>query len=135
MVTVAYHTDWEAAHQLPNHSGKCRNLHGHRYELTVEVQGSVQGADGTSSEGMVMDYKDIKAAVTPMVEEFFDHHYINDTLGIITTCELQALWIFHHLREAAGLAVSCVVLKETANTYTRVTAEDYAFELIRGWLR
>ena len=29
---------FEAAHRLPKHPGKCRDLHGHSYELVVTVE-------------------------------------------------------------------------------------------------
>ena len=32
---------FEAAHQLPWHPGKCRELHGHGYRLEVTVEGPV----------------------------------------------------------------------------------------------
>jgi 6-pyruvoyltetrahydropterin/6-carboxytetrahydropterin synthase len=32
---------FDSAHQLPNHDGKCRHLHGHTYRTEVELWGPV----------------------------------------------------------------------------------------------
>ena len=45
--------EFEAAHRLPNHPGKCRELHGHSYGLFVKVDRPV---DDTS--GMAIDFSD-----------------------------------------------------------------------------
>ncbi len=34
---LQYRFHFDAAHQLPNYSGKCANLHGHRWEVEVVV--------------------------------------------------------------------------------------------------
>lgn len=46
---------FEAAHRLQNHDGKCRNLHGHSYQVDVEVHCDILNTHGPS-EGMVMDF-------------------------------------------------------------------------------
>lgn len=72
---------FEASHQLPNHDGKCRQLHGHSWKLIVEVTGYVQASlpvDGRQpypKEGMVWDYSDIKRIVQPIVDQL-DHHHL-----------------------------------------------------------
>ena len=45
---------FEAAHQLPWHSGKCRNSHGHRYRLEVPVEGPI------GPNGMVLDFVEVQ---------------------------------------------------------------------------
>jgi 6-pyruvoyltetrahydropterin/6-carboxytetrahydropterin synthase len=45
-----------------------------------------------------MDYADISALVSPLVERYLDHHYLNDTLGIENpTSEEIARWIYYQL--------------------------------------
>lgn len=58
---------WEMAHRLQCHKGKCFNLHGHSYKMTVEFEGSVD-----SKTGMVLDYFEVKDIVAPIVNEL-DH--------------------------------------------------------------
>lgn len=57
---------WDAAHRLPRHDGLCRNLHGHSYRMTVEMEGP------PDEHGIVIDFREIKALVKPLVEAW-DH--------------------------------------------------------------
>ena len=43
IMTIGSTFTFEAAHKLPNEEvyGKCKKLHGHRYELTVIVKGDM----------------------------------------------------------------------------------------------
>ena len=56
-----------AAHWIPNHPGKCKNLHGHNYVLLVSVEGVVH-----PDTGMVVDFGDVKDAIRETVFEW-DH--------------------------------------------------------------
>lgn len=72
---VAKDFKWEAAHRLPWHKGKCKHLHGHSYRMTVELEGN------TNSDGLVIDFNDIKSMIEPHILEL-DHTTLiseNDT--------------------------------------------------------
>ncbi len=60
---------WEMGHRLPFHKGKCKNLHGHSYKITVELEGD------TDENGMVIDYYDVKELIAPIIEEL-DHSFM-----------------------------------------------------------
>lgn len=62
MTRITRHYRFEAAHRLPHHAGKCRRLHGHSYEVVVELDGEPRPVDGASDEGMVLDFGDLDAA-------------------------------------------------------------------------
>jgi 6-pyruvoyltetrahydropterin/6-carboxytetrahydropterin synthase len=70
---------FEAAHQLPNHNGKCARLHGHSYSVELVLEGEVRPADGSPSEGMVMDFGHVSAAWRGLHERL-DHRNLNDEL-------------------------------------------------------
>jgi len=90
--------DFEAAHRLPRHPGKCRDLHGHSYELLVSVD---RGVDPQS--GLAIDFSDLKAVVRRVVVDRLDHKYVNDLLDN-PTAENMAVWIWNELRpELPGL--------------------------------
>ena len=61
---------FEASHVLPHHKGKCSNLHGHSWKLTVYVRGPVD-----TETGMVVDYGDIKSSIQPIIDEL-DHAHL-----------------------------------------------------------
>lgn len=58
--TVTKRYEWDMAHRLPQHEGKCRRLHGHRYVAEIDFTGQVHSNHAGSSSGMVVDFGDIK---------------------------------------------------------------------------
>ena len=105
---------FEAAHQLPWHDGKCRNLHGHSYRLEVTVSGPI------GPQGIVVDFAEIKRVVERDVIEAYDHRYLNDLLDN-PTAELIAAEIWKTV-EAADLPVTRIRLWETPDSYVEVTS-------------
>jgi len=86
---------FDAAHDLPHfpEGHKCRNLHGHTYQVEVVLEGEVDPA-----VGYFMDYGELKKAIAP-VEARLDHHYLNDIPGLaISTAENLAKWIYDELK-------------------------------------
>lgn len=68
--------EFDAGHRVPDHASKCCNVHGHRYKVEVTVDGDVQPADGRSDGGMVVDFGELKQALTVRVHDLFDHAFI-----------------------------------------------------------
>jgi 6-pyruvoyltetrahydropterin/6-carboxytetrahydropterin synthase len=66
---IAKEFHWEMGHRLPEHFGKCKNIHGHSYRMIVELEGSL------NENGMIMDYYDLKKIVNPVVEKL-DHAFM-----------------------------------------------------------
>jgi len=119
---------FEAAHKLPNHDGKCANLHGHSWIGWVEVQGEVLSHRGPK-EGMLLDYSDIKAVLSPLVEEHLDHHYLNDTLPFeAPTSEEVARWVYNQLSgKLPGLVA--VEIEETCTSSCRFQLQTDTFDV------
>lgn len=91
--------DFQAAHVLPGHPGKCKNLHGHSYRLIVSVDRPID--PGT---GMAIDFGDLKAIVKREVVDVLDHRYVNDLIDN-PTAEVMAEWTWRKLAPALpGLA-------------------------------
>ena len=83
--------DFEAAHELPNHPGKCRELHGHSYRLVVTVDRPVDPVSG-----IAIDFADLKRIVVDEAVSRLDHKYVNDLLDN-PTAEVMAAWIWNRL--------------------------------------
>jgi len=81
-----------AAHNLTSYHGKCEELHGHNYKLDVSIKGI------PDKEGMVIDYKKIKAVVEEHVIDKLDHTYLNDVLGFSPTSENILLWVEEQIK-------------------------------------
>lgn len=106
---------FEASHHLPNHRGKCRRQHGHSYRLQISLRGPIIEAPGQSSDGMVMDFDDLKGIVNttiiehlsdavargpeagPIEQGGMDHNNLNTLTGIRTTAENLVHWIWDAL--------------------------------------
>ena len=73
-ITKIFH--FEAAHALNGYDGKCRNIHGHSYELQVTVKGMPLNEPGNPKNGMVIDFHDLKTIVNQEVIEKLDHALI-----------------------------------------------------------
>lgn len=69
-VTVTRSFKWDMAHRLPNHGGKCRRLHGHRYLAEIDVTGPIRTSG--SSQGMVIDFGDLDKIIDDVIG-FWDH--------------------------------------------------------------
>lgn len=76
-ITKIFH--FEAAHALVGYDGKCRNIHGHSYELQVTVKGMPVDEPGNPKTGMVIDFHDLKRIVNEEVVERLDHSFIIGT--------------------------------------------------------
>lgn len=75
--------DVDAAHQLTAgvpEGHKCRRLHGHRYEVTLYVQGE------PDENGVLIEYGDLDAVVNPMMARV-DHHFLNTLSERCSTAE------------------------------------------------
>lgn len=66
---IAKEFNWEMGHRLPEHFGKCKNIHGHSYKMMVELEGDL------NDNGMVMDYYDLKKIINPIIENL-DHAFM-----------------------------------------------------------
>lgn len=64
---------FETGHALFGYDGKCRNVHGHSYHLSVTVIGQPIREEGHIKLGMVMDFGDLKAIVKEEIVDPFDH--------------------------------------------------------------
>jgi 6-pyruvoyltetrahydropterin/6-carboxytetrahydropterin synthase len=104
---------FEAAHQLPWHPGKCRDLHGHGYRLEVAVEGPI------GPQGIVVDFADVAEVVEREVIARYDHVYLNDLMDN-PTAELLAHDICKRL-DTVGLSVVRVRLWETDDCMVEVT--------------
>ncbi len=64
---------FETGHALYGYDGKCKNVHGHSYKLSVTVIGSPISDANNVKFGMVIDFTDLKKIVKEEVVDQFDH--------------------------------------------------------------
>lgn len=115
---------FEAAHQLPNHDGKCSRLHGHNYQVEITASGPVRDLDGTSSEGMVLDFGWLSDFWKKECEPVLDHRFLNEVLSV-PTAERVAAWIMRAFQRSPWPAmISTVRVWETPDASAIVTQFD-----------
>jgi 6-pyruvoyltetrahydropterin/6-carboxytetrahydropterin synthase len=131
-LTVCKEFTFEAAHKLFQHDGKCSHLHGHSYKLHVTVKRDPKVAEnvvigGGSSDGMIIDFSNLKEIVNYHIIEKLDHAYLNDVLPFRPTAENMVLWIADVLSNALKsykVKVVSIKLWETAGAYAEVSFHD-----------
>jgi 6-pyruvoyltetrahydropterin/6-carboxytetrahydropterin synthase len=106
---------FEAGHILKNHDGKCAIPHGHSYTLIVKLRSATLVKEGPKIN-MILDFSDISSIVKPMIETYFDHRWLNDTLHCESpTVEFMTKWIYDFLKPNLSGLYS-VTLNETATS-------------------
>ena len=72
-IRITKQFDFETGHALYGYDGKCRNVHGHSYKLSVTVIGTPIEDAQDVKYGMVIDFKDLKLIVQEEIVDKFDH--------------------------------------------------------------
>jgi 6-pyruvoyltetrahydropterin/6-carboxytetrahydropterin synthase len=120
MISVTKIFEFEAAHYLPNHPGKCKNLHGHSYKLEIEIMRG-EYDDNLNEEGMVMDFGELKELVEPILDDYYDHKILNESTHAVPTAENMVREFASLLRDkfkkSSVLRVVRIRLWETSSSY------------------
>ncbi|MBQ4548272.1 MAG: 6-carboxytetrahydropterin synthase [Bacteroidales bacterium] len=142
-LTKIFH--FEAAHALMGYDGRCRNIHGHSYEMRVTIKGMPIDDPSSPKHGMVMDFGDLKKIVNEEIVDHYDHAFIiNDqmpkdfieevkrhyeriiVLPYQPTTELMLLDFSKRIKKRLPQHVSLVkiLLKETEGSYAELIEEE-----------
>jgi 6-pyruvoyltetrahydropterin/6-carboxytetrahydropterin synthase len=123
MISVVKEMTFDAAHLLRNYIGACANLHGHTYRVQVELC----GAEEALQNGMLVDFKVLKAAMQEVIGRY-DHTFLNNEPPFDTinpTAENMAIFFLRSLQDYEGLQkqyISCVRIWETPTSYAEACA-------------
>ena len=140
-IRVTKEFDFEAAHALDGYNGKCKDIHGHSYHLTVTFIGEPITSSDLSECGMVIDFGDIKKLINDRVLSIFDHRLIlrkdsrfagieakNERVRYVNyqpTCENMLLEIVALIKDAfTNCELHSASLRETANSYAEWFSAD-----------
>jgi len=72
-IRITKQFNFETGHALFGYDGKCKNVHGHSYKLSVTVIGTPITDNSNVKWGMVIDFSDLKKIVKEEVVDVFDH--------------------------------------------------------------
>lgn len=135
VATITKTFTFEAAHQLPDHGGKCSNPHGHSYRAEISLRGEVQEADGRSEGGMVLDFAHVRSVWRDVCDPFLDHQDLNEAIGPTsrvtpkcwpTTAENLAAWIFARMSidDSINARLVSVTVWETSTSSATIDRES-----------
>jgi len=139
-ITCTRRIEFDSAHRVMGHEGKCKNLHGHRYCLEATFV-----AKNLDTLGRVVDFGVIKEELGGWIDEHWDHttilfdkdkslgKAISDVTGqkifylpTNPTAENMAEYIYQHVcpKLFAKLPIECVRIRlnETPNCYAEIEA-------------
>lgn len=115
---------FDAAHLIRGHQGKCRRLHGHRWEVEAEL---------TSLEinemGMMVDFGEVKALLRKIIERY-DHQNLLEVPpfdSINPTAENLAREIFMQIKIEIPSAITLrrVRIWESPDCFVSYTNWDF----------
>jgi 6-pyruvoyltetrahydropterin/6-carboxytetrahydropterin synthase len=81
---------FDAAHLLKDYEGKCANLHGHTWKVSVWVKGDESLKD---KSGILWDFGNLKKIIDEL-----DHRNLNDYMENSPTAENITLFIYNKLK-------------------------------------
>lgn len=109
MYKIKVEHSFDSAHFLAGYSGKCANIHGHRWRVEVEISAPSVIEEG-QSRGMVADFSDLKRDVRELLD-YYDHALITEE-GTLRKETLKCL-----LED--GFRVIRVAFRPTAENFSR----------------
>jgi len=72
-IRITKQFSFETGHALYGYDGKCKNVHGHSYKLSVTVIGQPITDRTNVKFGMVIDFSELKKIVKEEIVDHFDH--------------------------------------------------------------
>lgn len=120
---------FDAAHHLPDHNGKCRNVHGHTYKVEITVVGDIVKAPGMSHDGMIIDFGEVSNWWKESLEPELDHKDLNEHPYFAVrppTAEKLALMIWERAHSEFFVKslyeVGSIRVWETPTSYAEISA-------------
>ncbi|KJR47362.1 6-carboxytetrahydropterin synthase [Desulfosporosinus sp. I2] len=98
MFQVCVRAHFDAAHFIRNYEGDCANLHGHRWDVEVCIEG--QSLDNL---GMLIDFSLVKQSIRKYLQ-ILDHSLLNDfpafgVQGVNPTAENIAQFLYREFKK------------------------------------
>jgi 6-pyruvoyltetrahydropterin/6-carboxytetrahydropterin synthase len=138
-VAISKEVEFDPGHRVPNHKSKCRSPHGHRYRVRVTCSGHIVSSPGSSDEGMLVDFSDLKSIMVESIHDVLDHSFIvyeHDKVMLETfqSADTES-WkhvIFGYIPTAENIALWCWEQLEPRLT-ARFNREDLELRKVEVW--
>lgn len=109
MYIIKTEHSFDSAHFLANYSGKCSNIHGHRWRVVVEIMNDNLQTN-LQSMGMLVDFSELKMHLKEEVD-FLDHALIIEK-GTLKNKTIDAL-------KEENFRIIEVVFRPTAENFSK----------------
>ena len=119
--TITKKLVFDSAHYITDHDGKCKNLHGGRYDIEISIKDRID-----PMTGFVIDYSLIKNITKNLVINKFDHKTLNLTcpeLSWRSSTEFLAIVIWEILIEYLP-NLKKIKIYETETSYCEFKGND-----------
>ena len=106
MYQLKTEADFDSAHFLSGYTGKCSNIHGHRWHVEIEIESRKLEKNG-QERGMLVDFGDLKKDLKELADSM-DHTliYEENTLRPKTLEALESLGTETYLTSNGEITVS-----------------------------
>lgn len=105
MFEIYVREKFDAAHYLPNHPGKCSNMHGHSWQIEVTVKSK------NLKDGMILDFDKVKKVLKEIVH---DHCLLNDIIPN-PTAENLAQYYYEKIKQKISGLTKVTVWESTSS--------------------
>lgn len=103
---------FDAAHQIIDYEGKCKNLHGHTYRIEVGCL-----VTELAPNNIGVDFTIIGQQMKQLIDDKLDHKYLNKEFNEKNlTAEYLAKHVFEHLKQLNN-TVAYVKIHETPDSF------------------
>jgi len=145
-IRITKEFSFETGHALYGYDGKCRNVHGHSYQLAVTVIGQPISDKNHVKFGMVIDFSDLKKIVREEIVDVFDHATVFNgnsphvelakelqardhkvlLVGYQPTSEMMLVDFAQKIKKRlpGHIALHSLILRETGSSYASWYASD-----------
>lgn len=125
MITLKTQFNFDSAHRLIGYKGACVNIHGHIWEVELEIKGTLFDLDEI---GMLWDFTNAKK-----IKKIFDHKTIlkkcDENVKIINaireTCGIDSVFLMNENPTAEHLAFLILQFLEIGNKKLKFKVKVY----------
>ena len=117
MYNLTVQSHFDAAHRIEGYLGKCSREHGHRFGVTVELQGKE-----LDDINILVDFGLVKTRLKDIIDNYLDHYQLNDTLAEDNvTAEFLAKWLYENMTDydLGGVKLVSVTISESPDCAVR----------------
>ncbi|MEW6456100.1 MAG: 6-carboxytetrahydropterin synthase [Acidobacteriota bacterium] len=82
---------FSAAHYLKNYKGKCEKVHGHTFEVEVQIE-----VDRLNETGIGYDFIQIKNSLSELLP---DHSFLNEVFDFNPSAENLSRYFYHEMKK------------------------------------